>query len=592
MSSEGRAGLLLEWGLLAAAALATCAIAWAGDLWLSNDGPQHLFMAWAAMNIDDPALGYGRYFEAVVPSTSLGYRALFVAFEPWAGWRLAHRLTLVVTVELWAIAFFALVSTFSPRRRILGLLGFPTAFQLCFFLGFLPYCVGTALGMFALVAWHRIEKPLLRATVTSLLLYFTARAHIIAAAVAGLVLVILALSDDRDRLAVRLAVLAACGLPAVIVLIESRLGSLAATLTAEAGADATRWATALDERVLQVFQPGPLWRGLVLWGFMLAGYASSLRAKARDKALAAGCLGLACLSIALPMDIGGWQYAGPRLFPIVAMVLVALFAVERLPPRSMRAAKLVIVLYTAASLSWAAWFALGLRERSALVIAPLATLEERGPHPRFLAPAILDPCLGPCGEALALHEPGLHLGQLYAVVLGGEAAATQSSSRAIHGLIRREDVERIEPPSPAYWYQGGAARAEAHRRLAIWLSLQEAVLIVGDPPDLQLFRDAGYVAELDTGRVFLGSFEGCAGRIEVEGGAGRLAHVGAWPIRTPASSIVLDEAGKGAVTGIPCDEVWLFVEGMSCEGADEGQPMRGRWLPGADNSLSCARRPP
>ncbi|OGQ26567.1 MAG: hypothetical protein A2138_19565 [Deltaproteobacteria bacterium RBG_16_71_12] len=346
----------------------------------------------------------------------------------------------------------------------------------------------------------------------------------------------------------------------------------------------------LADRVLRSFQVGPWWRGGGIVAIFLAGYLLSLRAPKRDQVLAVVAVVLCFASMSLPRDLFGWQQAGVRFLPMPAMALIALVAIERLPRSRANILAVLMLAYAASSLTWAGKKGADNAERHRFVTEPLAALS---PTPRVLGPAILDPCLGPCDDEVPGFLPGFHVGQLYAVRLGGVAALGHASLRSVHHVLQRPETDGVPPPDAQYWaVRQGSRREELLARLPIWLSLQEAVLIVGAREELQRIRDAGYVPELDTGRVFVGTFEGCAGRVEVEGGAGKVAHVGAWPLNTAAVDVTLGGDGTAMVERVPCGEVWLVVDGQRCAGAEPGLPLRTTWRFGAPGTIACVPATP
>lgn len=559
-------------------AVATFLVVWAGGIWLTNDGPQHLFASYARLHLDDPALGYSRFFEAASPGTALGFHAIFSLLEPLLGWRTAYRATLVVIAELWALGLVAVIAAWSPRRLWMGVLAFPTAFQLTFALGFLPFLVSNALGLFAVAAWIAVDKQAVRVVVGGALLFLAARAHVVGAGIAGAVVLAIALGDDRELLGRRLALVALSGAGALYVVVDTRLGEVTSEVQQwQGGGEELRWLP-LSERLLSLFQVGPAWRGAGLLALVALGAVLAVKGTRRERAagLVAGALVVA--SWLLPRDLLDWQLAGARTIPLGAAVLVSTVAIERLSTRARRGLQAAVAAYAVASLAWAWAWADDMRARASVVVDPLEGL---APSPRWFVPAVLDPYLGGNPEEIPELIPALHVGQLYAIVLGGEAAYGQADSRNIHLVVKKPRDDRVPPPRMDYWNVAPADRAALTRRLSVWLSLQPSVLVVGEPDDVTAFRAAGYRAELDTGRVMLATFEGCAGNIVVDGGAGKTAHVGAWPLRESAADVVLDDEGRGVVERVPCGDVWLQVDGTSCA-------VRTTWNAGADNALACS----
>src|SRR5690349_18754660 len=90
-----------------------CAAILAASLWswglpLTNDGPCHVFAAWVANHIDDPALGLSRVWRTNDAPSSNGFHQLMRALEPVLGWRAAWRVNVIVVAELFALSWLFL----------------------------------------------------------------------------------------------------------------------------------------------------------------------------------------------------------------------------------------------------------------------------------------------------------------------------------------------------------------------------------------------------------------------------------------------------------------------------------------------------
>lgn len=573
--------------LVFAAAVAAVAVVWSGGLWLTNDGPQHVYSSFVPLHMDDVALGYRDFLEDHVPATALGFRAIFTPLEPLVGWQLAYRLTLVFAVLLWGGGVLALARSFDRQRTIIGVFGFASAFQLSFYLGFIPFLVASALGLFALAAWNAVPAPLLRSVVVATLLYLAGRAHVIGAVIAALMLAAFILVDERLRLRGRILMIVACMTPLGLVFLQTRVGDLSHLHAPTGGQSVEPSWLALEDRVFRLFLPGPWWRGAGTLTCIVLGVLLGSRGRNLEKILALASLALVLLAMVLPRDVFHWQLAGARPVVLGAAGALSLLAVEGWSGARAILARCIVVIAAAASLAWSWSHAVQLRERAAPLLAPLAELS---PNPRWLAAYPLDPCLGPCANDIPGFVPALHLGQLYALVLGGEASGGQTGFGTMHSLVQRPSHARVPIPAADYARDlTDEQRAAFARRLAVWLSLQPAVLVTGHEGELEAFRDAGYAEEFSSSHVFLGTFEGCAGTIIVESARpGQVVQVGAWPLKEPAVEPILDDSGRAAVSGVPCGDVWLHLQSIRCRGTAPGLPVRALWRRGQANTLVCS----
>jgi hypothetical protein len=202
-----------------------------------QDYPYHLARVNVLAQWDDPALAYPETF------TVSAYPAPYVlsdwlmaglgrALAGVGGVETAGKIVLSLYLGLFPWSLIYLARSVDPEAGVVGLLGFPLAFNWHFHMGFVSYVLSLPIALFALGWWWRnrretgahLWRGAWRATgVMALLVLLTYLAHIYAFGVLGFVLVILAVDEGwgMGRLrgaAVLLArTLLAC-LPALLLL--------------------------------------------------------------------------------------------------------------------------------------------------------------------------------------------------------------------------------------------------------------------------------------------------------------------------------------------------------------------------------------
>src|SRR5208337_1613477 len=111
------------------------------------------------------------------------------------GWQRGLQAALGVVTLVVAWSFVALVRALDPRRTALGFLGFPLALSWTFYMGFWAFALGTGGGLlvlaFAVRTRRREGLPVWACIAVSLFLLFAAIAHIFAAVLTGVALLLL-----------------------------------------------------------------------------------------------------------------------------------------------------------------------------------------------------------------------------------------------------------------------------------------------------------------------------------------------------------------------------------------------------------------
>ena len=116
----------------------------------THDGPQHVFTAHAAANLDHPGRGWERWLTANVPVTNHGFTALFAPFDAWLPWQTALRISLALGVLLWAGGAIALVTALRRERIWLALPLAAAACQWTLYMGFFSFHAASGVGLWVL----------------------------------------------------------------------------------------------------------------------------------------------------------------------------------------------------------------------------------------------------------------------------------------------------------------------------------------------------------------------------------------------------------------------------------------------------------
>jgi hypothetical protein len=581
---------------------AVCAVVLAAviALWgfpLGNDVPQHVFVAFARNHLDDAALGFAAMLAPSMPPTNHGAIALLRMLEPLLGVDLAARATVVVVAEGWACAFFAFVSSVRPNHAA-ALLGFPLALQNALWLGLWSYLLATALSFVALACIARTSTwP--RLACASLGLCAAALAHVVSAAAGGVVVLAILAARDGGRGVARAAVVCA---PALAVTLWT-----AARSTGSLGVDevATQSLLARTLFVLDAFASGPAWRpvtALALVVVALALAASSLRRasrgpeRARDAALFACGAAFLALSMALPRDMFGWQFAGGRLAPFAA---ACAFASSSADGRKVKIAiGAGVAAFTIASFAWATQLHLALRAENEPILAAVDAL---APAPRPYAEIMLDGTGDERRHDIVGFSPFIHIGALAAVHTGGAPLYGHIRLPTVHHLLAQPSIASLPVPTNKWWTSiAGASGVERHdqlRRLLARLIIDDGLVLLGRAEDVSTAREAGFIANDDRGEVassrslFVGHFVGCRGAIVVAGApASFVADVGLWPSKEPDQGFRVEPGADGTaratIDRVACGEVWLHLP-FACAGVDAGLPVRATFTSNRDNVLRC-----
>ncbi len=301
----------------------------------TNDGPQHVYAAHVSAHYDDPTEGYWRYYELAVPVTNTGFSAMFSVLEGFLPWRHALRATLTVIVLTWSWGFMSLVLAIDRRRWALGLLGFATALNWSFYMGFWNFVLAIGLGFATLgIAIRRRAPRTLDRIFVAVLLLLAALAHLVAAILTGAVIALVVLFRAPPERRVReLGLLMAMGAPvAAIVGLAAR--STAALSAPGPTPSETLWVP-FSERLAQVgacFVGGPAWRaGTVVAALGLGDVVARMRrreAASHEVALFVGAGLMTAAALTTPFHLRAWQFFSPRFLPFAVLGVAPLFAAQ------------------------------------------------------------------------------------------------------------------------------------------------------------------------------------------------------------------------------------------------------------------------
>jgi hypothetical protein len=574
----------------------------------THDGPQHVFLAHLENHFSDPGATYSDFYEPTTALTSKGFSLVYGPLAELMPWRSALQITLGIIVLTWAWGVFAFVGAVSPRRRLLGLMGFALAFQWALYMGFFSYLLSTGVGFFTLaVAFGAKEWPWKRRVAIGALLLAQALCHVFAAEVVGLTLVVLVLCRRPRSAWIReLGLLAIVGLPTALIGIHAAgwIGSTAAELPYS---QAERVWPALAVRVellASAFAAGPWWRAWPPVLLALAGVVFGVRRTVKkltssdERALLimATLLGLAAL--AFPLHSRSWEFMSVRFIPMGVVFGLALVPIEALERRAALLVQGAVIVLTASAIAWAGWHNKRLETACGPALEGLdADLKRTGPR----LPVVLDPSCNALSEkkvfVLPGNEPLLNLGALYAVQQGGVVPYAFVGIPQLHGFVVTREGNRRFPDVPdrkTFW--GGLAQSDpvadaAFRRglltsLARSGSRYEDVIFYGPPPDRTQLSQKGYVTDFARDGLWIGHYRGCPLVIEVGNASARtaplLVHYGWLSSAEPAESRVVPP-GEGLVDGsvrvewatAPCGALWVRA-GIDGDGSGKWKPSSGK----------------
>lgn len=489
----------------------------------TNDGPHHVFGAYARAHLEDPALDYARFFDPNVPTTANGFAEIFALLEPALGWQRAHAWTLAVIVLVWAAGSLAFVTALEPRRRWLALVVAALALGWPLYLGFFSFVLGGGLALLVLAATLRLGHRARTRVILAAAVALIATVHFLMAALCGAFVLAarLAVVDKGARFR-ELILVILTGLPAVLVVL--RATGAAASLGDET--TVVPWSLRLAALGACTLG-GPWWRTLPLIILVVAA-ALLLARRARsplERALGGTAVLLCLTPLWLPWHVLGWQHAAVRPLPLAAAVLVALVPVERWS----RAARAALATACALFALGATWWARDLGLRAAREIDDvLAAAAAPVPRPAGYRWAFFLSSLPVEKDAGLLRwDPQRGLGSLFALTQGGFVAYSHVVSPQAHTVLLKDEQARELAPPPVRSREVTPLRAldDDGRRRALLESLVskavqvDGVIVAERPADHEVWRRRGFTVDGEVGRVLLARFTGCSLKVEVEAAA-------------------------------------------------------------------------
>jgi hypothetical protein len=587
----------------------------------THDGPQHVFLAHIESHFSDPGAPYADYYTPTTALTSKGFALVYGPLADLLPWRSALQLTLALLVLTWAWGMMAFVNAVSPRRRLLGLIGFGLAFQWSLYMGFFSFFLSTGIGLFTLaIAFGSAEWPWKRRLAIAALLLVQGVCHVFAAEVVGLTLLVLVVcrhaKQDWPR---ELGVLALMGIPTALIGIHAAgwIGSGVALRDYQAERIWPALAVRI-ELLATAFAAGPWWRAwppvvLACTGIGFGLHRAIRRSASRDeRALLVMSLLLGVAALAFPLHSRTWEFMSVRFIPMAVVLGIALVPVESLARRGAMLVHGGVVLLAVTAIGWAGWHNRRLEQACGPALAGLdADLKRTGPR----LPIVLDPTCNALSDKKVFGLPGaeplLNLGALYAVQQGGVVPYAFVGIPQLHGFVlTRGGYHRFpdQPDRKKLW--GGLAQSDpvddAPFRAGLLASLAQSgsayqdVILYGPLADRQQLSRRGYVTDFTKDGLWIGHYRGCPLRVEVSitgpRAAPLLVEYGWLPLPEAAESRVLPPSDHGVEESAsvdwpaaPCGPIWVRA-GIDKDGSARWKPADGSCEgAGMDGRLSLQR---
>lgn len=576
----------------------------------THDGPQHVFLAHLESHFSDPGATYSDFYQPTTALTSRGFSLVYGPLAELMPWRSALQVTLGIIVLTWAWGVFAFVGAVSPRRRVLGLMGFALAFQWSLYMGFFSYLLSTGLGFFTLaIAFGAKEWPWKRRVAIGALLLAQAVCHVFAAEVVGLTLLVLVLCRrPRSAWLRELGLLAIVGLPTALIGIHAAgwIGTTAAELPFSQTERVWPALAVRVELLASAFAAGPWWRAWPPVLLAIAGVVFGVRrtlaklTTSEERALVIMAVVLGSAALAFPLHSRSWEFMSVRFIPMGVVFGLALVPIEALPRRGALLARGAVLVMTASAIGWAGWHNKRLETACGPALKGLdAMITRTGPR----LPVVLDPACNALSAKKAFALPGaeplLNLGALYAVQQGGVVPYAFVGIPQLHGFVVTRAGNRRFPDVPdrkTFW--GGLAQsdpvADAPFRRGLLTSLArsgsryEDVIFYGPPPDRNQLSQKGYVTDFERDGLWIGHYRGCPLVFEVGNASPRTAPLtvqygwlsSAEPAESrafPPADGLIEEHGNVRVVwaAAPCGALWVRA-GIDGDGSGKWKPASGR----------------
>ena len=593
---RGRAGLrAAQVALLAGLVLAVVSVPYLP----TNDGPQHIFTLHATNHLEAPDRGWSQWLEPHQPLSSRGFATVFTPLDLLLSWRAATRVALAVMVAVWAAGAFALARAIHPGRGWLGVAVAAAALQWALYMGFFNFYLASGFGLFVLaIAFRGAPETPARLTVLALMLLVQALFHLVAAALTGLVLVVLALvRSGPGRRSADLLRVALVGAPAAVIALAATAVRVTSGMQVEVDANVggtgllSPWWT-----LARCFTGGPAWRAwpLTLAALISIGLGLGLRRRNRsaaDRALLIAGGALFAAAALLPLHLPSWHFFSVRFLPLGIPLLVLALPVESLPPLARRGVSLACLVFAGTAALWAAAHHRDLAARSAPALAGLESgISRQGPR----LPIVLDPLLGRTVEDakadMPFTAPFLNLGKLYAAEQGGMVPHTFASDPSIHAALLTEEGKRRLPPAadPRFVLRarvpGNEGDLALREAVTVYLAAHgtryEDVILAGRPEDADHLEWLGFEPDWRENGLLIARFRGCPLTVHFPDASSlpddMVLEVGWYPALgvTHRYSLARAPLAPDGSRTLPlrqsCGGLWLRLAhpSLACEGAD------------------------
>lgn len=477
----------------------------------TNDGPQHILSGVMQNHFDDPGSVYPARLIPQLQYAERGFSLFFLPLEAMLGWRRATQVFLVMLVELTGLGVLFVTTGVDPRRRAAGLLGFPLAYTWPLYMGFFPFAITSAFGLFVIGLELRRRRH--GDALIFLLLAAMSFMHVVAAALTGLALAIVRLLSDRPRR--EKWMLAAFAVVPLAVFVAAAIGH-----SDVANKELTTRFVPFAERFFtlpRLIAPGPMVRAVVVSLVIVAASVHALRRQRDELALAIVALSFLVVGALAPLNMRGWQFFAPRWFVLPVLLTPALLPLELLSVGALAAvASLLVTVHLNRRLHDGCASVFGVFPPDARIELPITVRDECGPGDV--------PYLGAWSHAGALfaaehrsYQPFLFLGSSSTYAFAGKPVWPPAPPLDLVWSTRSEQFRNE-----------AATHDRVMRMLAVYGRPYDRVGILGgERADFESLIAAGYVQDLSTEHALWAHFEGCSvtvvlppGRVEFELGIG------------------------------------------------------------------------
>ncbi len=544
---------LVAWAALAAVAI--WAIARVPYL-PTNDGPQHVLSGVIQNHFEDPGVAYPRHLIPQVQFAEHGFSLLFAPLEALFGWRRALVATLAILVLATGAAFAFLARRLARPRVDLAPLGLALAFSWPFYMGFFAFAAATSIGLVCIALALDTDRSVRRDALLFALFSFAAFAHVIAAALTGIVVAVVRLSTAPRRLAELFRLVVIGAVPLVVLALTALTHDDAARLSLHE----FEWLplAAWPRELPRLLSPGPLARAVLVTAAIVAALAQAAVRWRRLAPAERGVLVAAAAFVAIgclaPLNVPGWQLFSPRWLAFVPFLAIPLVPLERLARRRLAAAAIAVA--SGALLVGSARLHRRLFDGVADAYASLPFAVRTNGH---RLPLVFHP-MGALAEDPTAREvphdnPLYHFGALYAAERGGMIPSMFAGSAAVYAF---RTVGR-QPPAPSVDLAIAAMTDEPPAAVMSLLTIygiryDEVELLGANPAHLAPFVARGYEVTWSRKSTAIAHFRGCATTLDLTGPRTTATRV---ELRVPPTDDVLWStlvpAGEGdaAVAVIP-----------------------------------------